>query len=102
LLAFEADRAWRFYAAGASLVERVDSDSRATLWALVRTYSGLLAKIEERGFDVFASRVSLSRAEKIQHLLAGGMSGWWKKDALAKRPGDRRRAGGPVLRRRAG
>jgi len=102
LLAFEADRAWRFYAAGASLVERVDSDSRATLWALVRTYSGLLAKIEERGFDVFASRVSLSGAEKIQHLLAGGMSGWWKKDALAKRPGDRRRAGGPVLRRRAG
>jgi squalene synthase HpnC len=102
LLAFEADRAWRFYEEGAPLVHMVDIDSRATLRALVRTYSALLARIEENSFDVFASRVSLSSAEKLQHLLAGGMSGWWKKDALAKRPGDRRRAGGPVIRRRAG
>lgn len=102
LLAFEAHRAWTFYEEGAPLVHMVDADSRATLWALVRTYSALLARIEELGFDVFASRVALSSAEKIQHLLRGTMSGWWKKDALPKRPGDRRRAGGPVLRRRAG
>ena len=102
LLEFQADRAWRFYEEGAALVEHVDADSRATLWALVRTYSSLLARMEERGFDVFSSRVSLSGAEKIQHLLAGGISGWWKKDALAKCAGDRRRTGGPVLRRRAG
>jgi squalene synthase HpnC len=102
LLEFEADRAWRFYEEGAALVERVDSDSRATLRALIRTYSSLLARIEERDFDVFSSRVSLSSAEKVQHLLAAGMTGWWKKDALAKRSGDRRRIGGPFLRRRAG
>jgi squalene synthase HpnC len=102
LLAFEADRAWKFYEEGAPLVHLVDGDSRTTLWALVRTYSGLLARIEEVGFDVFSSRVFLSGAEKLQHLLRGRISGWWKKDALAKRPGDRRRAGGPVLRRRAG
>jgi squalene synthase HpnC/squalene synthase HpnD len=102
LLEFQADRAWRFYEVGAALVEDVAADSRATLWALVRTYSSLLARMEERGFDVFSSRISLSSAEKIQHLLAGGMRGWWKKDALAKRAGDRRRTGGPVLRRRAG
>ncbi|HUJ32167.1 MAG TPA: squalene synthase HpnC [Candidatus Acidoferrum sp.] len=102
LLQFEADRAWRFYEEGAQLIEKVDSDSRATLRALVRTYSSLLARIEERDFDVFSSRVSLSGAEKFQFLLAAGMSGWWKKDALAKRSGDRRRTGGPVLRRRAG
>ena len=35
------------------------SDSRATLWALIRTYSTLLARIEERDFDVFSSRISL-------------------------------------------
>ena len=29
----------------------VDADSRATLWALIRTYSSLLARIEEREFD---------------------------------------------------
>jgi phytoene synthase len=102
LLAFEADRAWRFYEEGAPLVAQVDPDSRATLWALIRTYSSLLARIEERGFDVFSSRVSLSRAEKIQFLLTAGMTGWWKRDALAKRSGDRRRSGGIGIRRRAG
>ncbi|MGA9883386.1 MAG: squalene synthase HpnC [Candidatus Acidiferrales bacterium] len=102
LLEFEADRAWRLYQEGAPLVRQVDADSRATLWALVRTYSTLLAHIEERGFDVFSGRISLSSAEKLQYLLTAGMSNWWKKDALAKRSGDRRRTGGPVLRRRAG
>ena len=106
LLEFEAERAWQFYEEGASLVAQVDADSRATLGALVRTYSTLLARIEDRGFDVFSSRVSLSRAEKFQYLLTAGIAarsaGWWKGDALAKRSGDRRRPGGPFLRRRAG
>jgi squalene synthase HpnC len=102
LLQFEADRAWRLYQEGAPLVHQVDADSRATLWALVRTYSTLLARIEEREFDVFSGRISLSSAEKLQYLLTAGMSNWWKKDALAKRSGDRRRTGGAVVRRRAG
>jgi len=102
LLAFEADRAWQMYREGAPLVAKVDADSRATLWALIRTYSSLLARIEERGFDVFSSRVSLSSAEKLQFLLTAGMTGWWKRDALAKRVGHRRRAGGAGVRRRAG
>jgi squalene synthase HpnC/squalene synthase HpnD len=106
LLEFEADRAWQMYREGAPLVMQVNADSRATLWALVRTYSSLLARIEERGFDVFGPRVSLSNAEKIQYLLTAGLAargtGWWKGDALAKRSSDRRRPGGTVLRRRAG
>ena len=101
LLAFEAERAWRFYEEGAALVNLVDADSRATLWALIRTYSSLLARIEERGFDVFSSRISVKSAEKLQYLLTAGVSGWWKKDVLAKRSGDRRRSSGDVLRRRA-
>jgi squalene synthase HpnC len=102
LLEFGANRAWQFYEEGAPLVAQVDPDSRATLWALIRTYSSLLARIEDRGFDVFSSRVSLSSSEKIQFLLTAGMTGWWKRNALAKRSGDRRRSGGPGLRRRAG
>jgi squalene synthase HpnC/squalene synthase HpnD len=102
LLEFEAERAWQMYREGAPLVKKINADSRATLWALVRTYSTLLARIEEREFDVFSSRISTSSAEKIQFLLTAGMTGWWKKDALAKRSGDRRRAGGTVVRRRAG
>jgi squalene synthase HpnC len=102
LLAFEADRAWRFYEEGAPLVRLVSPDSRAALWALIRTYSTLLSRIEAKEFDVFSSRISLSNAEKVHILLIAGMRGWWKKDVIAKRVGDRRRAGGPVLRRRAG
>jgi len=101
LLEFEAERAWRLYEEGAPLVREVDADSRATLWALIRTYSALLARIEERGFDVFSSRISLSKAEKLQYLMAG-IAGWRKTDALAKRAGDRRRTSGSGLRRRAG
>jgi squalene synthase HpnC/squalene synthase HpnD len=106
LLEFEADRAWQMYRQGAPLVAQVNPDSRATLWALVRTYSSLLARIEERDFDVFGPRVSLSNAEKIQYLLTAGLAarraGRGKGDALAKRSSDRRRPGGTVLRRRAG
>jgi squalene synthase HpnC/squalene synthase HpnD len=106
LLAFEAERAWQMYQEGAPLVGRVNADSRATLWALVRTYSSLLARIEEREFDVFSGRISLSSAEKIQYLLTAGLAarraGWWKGDVLAKRSSNRRRTGGAVVRRRAG
>jgi squalene synthase HpnC/squalene synthase HpnD len=110
LLEFEASRAWRFYQEGLPLLNQVDPDSRATLAALIRTYSTLLARIEERGFDVFTSRVSLSRAEKLQYLLLAGLRAglaartgrWWGKDALAKRSRDRRRSGGPGVGRRAG
>jgi squalene synthase HpnC/squalene synthase HpnD len=102
LLAFEAERAWRLYEEGAPLVDQVDADSRATLAALIRTYSTLLARIEERGFDVFSSRVSLSSTEKIQYLLTARMGAWWRMDVLAKRSGDRRRSRGLGLRRRAG
>ena len=102
LLELEAERAWLLYEEGAPLVQQVDADSRATLWALIRTYSSLMARIEERGFDVFSSRASLSSAEKLQYLVAARMTGRWKTDALAKRSGSRRRTGGPLLRRRAG
>jgi len=102
LLAFEAERAWRLYEEGAPLVDQVDADSRTTLAALIRTYSTLLARIEEREFDVFSSRISLSSTEKIQYLLTARMGAWWRMDVLAKRSGDRRRSSGPGLRRRAG
>jgi squalene synthase HpnC len=101
LLEFEATRAWRLYEEGAPLVHEVEADSRATLWALVRTYSALLTRIEEHGYDVFSSRISLSGAEKVHYLVAG-IAGWRKTDALRKRAGDRRRISGSGLRRRAG
>ena len=101
LLRFEAERAWRFYQEGARLIGVVDADSRAALWALVRIYSGLLARIEERDFDVFSSRVRLDASEKARILLRARVGWWSEADVLEERNRDRRRPGGALLGRRA-
>ncbi len=102
LLRFSAERAWGLYEEGAALVPLVERDSRAALWALARIYSGLLRKIEARGYDVFSSRVRLSATEKARILLRARLGWWSEKDALEQRDRDRRRAGGTLLGRRAG
>jgi len=102
LLRFTAERAWRFYEEGAELLGLVDADSRPALWALVRTYSGLLREIEARGCDVFSSRVRLSAAAKAEILIRARLGGWSETNALEQRDRDRRRAGGTLLGRRAG
>jgi len=102
LLRFEAERAWKFYREGARLVGKVDADSRAALWALARIYSTLLARIEERDFDVFSARVRLNSAEKARILLRARLGWWSEADVLEERDRDRRRPGGALLGRRAG
>jgi phytoene synthase len=101
LLRFEAERAWKFYREGARLVSKVDADSRAALWALARIYSSLLARIEERDFDVFSARVRLNTAEKARILLRARLGWWSEADVLEERDRDRRRPGGALLGRRA-
>lgn len=102
LMRFQADRAWAFYTEGAQLLPLVAEDSRPALWALARIYSGILAKIEARGYDVFSPpRVGLSHAEKTWIMFRARL-GWTPLDALEQRNRDRRRAGGTLLRRRAG
>lgn len=66
LLAFEAERARQYYAAGRELIPLVDEQSRAALWCLIEIYSQLLEKIAARNFDVFAQRVRLTTAEKLR------------------------------------
>jgi squalene synthase HpnC/squalene synthase HpnD len=102
LLRWEAQRAWTFYEEGARLIPKIDRDSRATLWALTRIYSGLLARIESRDFDVFSSRVRLTSAEKARILLRARLGWWSHSDVLEERDRDRRRSGGAFLGRRAG
>ncbi len=102
LMRFEAERAWQFYAEGSRLLPLVHRDSRSALWALTRIYSALVARIEERDFDVFSSRVRLTAREKAGILLRARLSWWSEADVLEERDRDRRRAGGAFLRRRAG
>jgi phytoene synthase len=102
LLAFQAERAWRFYREGGELLSMVDRDSRAALWSLGRIYSGILAKIERRGYDVGSRRVRLSAAEKTW-ILVRAQCGWWsREDGFEERDSDRRRTRGTLLGRGAG
>jgi len=102
LFAFEAARAWNFYREGAKLIPDVHSDARAALWALARIYSGLLRRIETRGYDVFSERVRLSTPEKTGILLRARFGWYSQHNVIEERDRDRRRPGGTVLGRRAG
>jgi phytoene synthase len=102
LLRFEADRAWKLYEEGSRLVELIDEDSRGTLWLLVHTYSGLLARIESVDFAVFGERVRLPKAEKMMLIAKARFGRHTEENILAKRDRDRRRTGGAVGGRRAG
>jgi squalene synthase HpnC/squalene synthase HpnD len=102
LIAFEADRAWRYYEEGAEIVGMVERDSRAGLWMLARTYSSLLARIETHGYDVFSERVRLSAPEKFGILVRAQLGAWSERNVLEKSDRDRRRTGGTVRGRRAG
>jgi phytoene synthase len=103
LLRFEAERAWRFYEEGVELLPLVSEDSRAALWALVWIYSGILARMERRGYDVLAPPpAGLSSAEKVWTLLRARLGLWPKDYGISQSGGSGRRAGGARLRRRAG
>jgi squalene synthase HpnC/squalene synthase HpnD len=102
LLAFETGRAWSYYREGVELIPRVHPDARAALWALARIYSGLLRRIEERGYDVFSERVRLSTPEKTGILLRARLGWYSQHHVLEERDRDRRRPGGTFLGRRAG
>lgn len=64
LLAFEAARARAYYQEAEPLAGMVEPDSRHALWALVEIYRRLLGRIEQRGYEVLASRVRLPAIEK--------------------------------------
>ena len=102
LFEFEAARAWNYYREGVQLIPLVHADARAALWALARIYSGLLRRIESRGYDVFSERVRLSTPEKAAILLRARLGWYSQKNVLEERDRDRRRPGGTFLGRRAG
>ena len=102
LLRFEADRAWKLYEEGASLLGLIEEDSRGTLWLLVHTYSSLLARIEAVDFAVFGERVRLSKPEKMMLMAKARFARHTEENILAKRNRDRRGAGGALGGHRAG
>lgn len=64
LMEFEAARARKYYQESEPLIALVHPKGRPALRALIAIYSRLLTRIEERHFDVYSERVSLSALQK--------------------------------------
>ncbi|HYM77341.1 MAG TPA: phytoene/squalene synthase family protein [Candidatus Dormibacteraeota bacterium] len=71
VLELEAQRARELYISGDELISYVSEDSQPALWVLINIYRSLLVKIAEKQYDVFTTRVALSRWEKLRILGKG-------------------------------
>jgi phytoene synthase len=76
LMQFEVERARHYYEAGEPLADLLPPAGRAVFQVMARTYHGLLDAIEERDYDVFSSRVSLSRWRKLRLVLEAMPARW--------------------------
>jgi phytoene synthase len=71
LLAFEAQRARQFYAAGNQLLPLVDEVSQPALWAMTEIYRGILDRIEAQNYDVYSERARVSTGAKLAIVIKG-------------------------------
>jgi phytoene synthase len=74
LMAFEAERARRYFNESQPLIPLVTRSSRASLQALISIYSRLLDKIVASHYDVLSQRIRLSTASKLWLLIRSLMS----------------------------
>jgi phytoene synthase len=65
LMRFQVERARRYYESAEPLAKLLDPAGRAVFLVMLRTYRGLLEAIVQRNYDVFSSRVRLSRLRKL-------------------------------------
>ena len=75
LMEFEIERARRYYRESAPLLGMIQPKARASLWALIAIYSGLLERIAESEYDVLTRRISLTAAEKLSIVVRARL-GW--------------------------
>ncbi len=68
LMAFEAQRARDYFISGRRLLPLLDMRSRMCVNVLQGIYTELVDRIEQRGYDVFRERVSLSTTEKLRSI----------------------------------
>jgi phytoene synthase len=65
LMNFQVARANGYYDAALPLAQRLRPAGRAVFLVMLRTYRGLLDEIVRRDYDVFSTRVRLSRLHKL-------------------------------------
>ena len=66
-----ASRAEAYYQSASELLPLIDAESRPALWVLVSIYHGLLKRIREADYEVFAERASVPTIHKLTILAAG-------------------------------
>ncbi|MBI1355586.1 MAG: phytoene/squalene synthase family protein [Acidobacteria bacterium] len=76
LMAFEWARAQRYYEEAAPLLGLVRTTSQPSLWAMIAIYHGVLVRIRELGYDVYARRARLTALEKSWIVLKAGRARW--------------------------
>ncbi|MBM4070932.1 MAG: squalene/phytoene synthase family protein [Planctomycetes bacterium] len=69
LMRFQVERARDFYRQARPLATLLPPPGRAVFLVLSRTYAALLDAIEQRDYDVFSSRVSVSRWKKLFYVV---------------------------------
>ncbi|MCZ2151588.1 MAG: phytoene/squalene synthase family protein [Bryobacterales bacterium] len=65
LLEFEGERARALYREAMPLLGMVEPEGRPMLSAIIEIYSGLLGRIERRGYEVLRKRVTVPAAAKL-------------------------------------
>jgi phytoene synthase len=65
LMAFQADRARRYFDSGGRLIPLLSRESRACVSVLHGLYSKILDRIGAADYDVFERRIGLSKREKL-------------------------------------
>jgi 15-cis-phytoene synthase len=73
LMDFETARARRYYRESAPLLDLIQPESRASLWALIAIYSRLLDHLAASHYDVLIRRISLSSLEKTWIVLRAAL-----------------------------
>jgi 15-cis-phytoene synthase len=82
LVKFEAERAREYYALARPLLPMLHPSSRPCLAAMEGIYRGILHRIEQQGYNVFAGRARLSAWQK----LGVAASAWVRYSRGAARP----------------
>lgn len=65
LMRFEVERARTYYLIARSLTQFLDAPGQAVFCLMMNTYRALLEKLEQRDYDVFSGRVTLSTWRKL-------------------------------------
>ncbi|MBT5020024.1 phytoene/squalene synthase family protein [bacterium] len=61
---FQVERAWSYYRKAIPLLDNVSPTGKPILSGFFQAYSSLMREIEQRDYDVFSSRVRLSKLKK--------------------------------------